>query len=157
VTEPARDDRGDLAADRAAVHEVLVRYALGLDRRDYALVTSCFDPDALCEYDGEPVRGHAELLPYLQQRLNPLLSTHHYITNVVIKIDGNRATAGCYAIAALLRDTGTGVEAMLRGLRYADVLRRDGAGWVITERRHLPQWMVVLPAEQLNKPEGAPG
>lgn len=136
--------------DRAAIRDVLVNYALGLDRRDYDLVARCFATDAECEYEGETLHGVAELLPYLRERLDLLAATHHYISNETITVTGDTAIAECYALAVLLRDTGTGVEALQRGLRYADELRRDGDRWVIITRRHLPQWMITSPADRLD-------
>ncbi|MCE2463994.1 MAG: nuclear transport factor 2 family protein, partial [Dehalococcoidia bacterium] len=37
-------------ADRAAIRDVMILYARGLDRRDFDLVRSCFTDDAYADY-----------------------------------------------------------------------------------------------------------
>ena len=42
--------------DRAAIHDVIMRYAQGLDRQDFDLVASCFAPEATGEFGGASKR-----------------------------------------------------------------------------------------------------
>ena len=46
------NDQHDFRADKQDIAEVLVRYATGIDRRDWELFRTCFTHDVLAEYDG---------------------------------------------------------------------------------------------------------
>ena len=48
------DDRGALAylADREAIRDLVHRYAVGVDRRDWATVRACFTADAAIDEIG---------------------------------------------------------------------------------------------------------
>jgi SnoaL-like domain len=141
----------DRLDDRAAILDVLVRYAYGLDRRDFDMVLDCFDKDASAEYAGEVLAPGADaIIRYARERLPAFRSTMHVITNVTVDFGGHDlATTECYCTAYLVQAADSGERVLIRGLRYVDqFVRRDGR-WRITDRRHLPQWMAALPTVPL--------
>jgi len=74
--------------DRAAVAEVLGRYVQGVDRKDWALVASCFTPGATADYGRETVGkvhvlvscagigGFAPILQITDQQWDQMLGIH---------------------------------------------------------------------------------
>lgn len=122
--------------DRVAIHDVLLRYARGVDRRDLDLVASCFTPDA--SYEGALGRtGIAEALTNLRAALSRYRSTLHFLGNQMIELAGDAARSETYALAYhRLSDDRNLVVAV----RYLDELVRRGEGWVIRGRVARLEW-----------------
>src|SRR5262245_27112738 len=84
--------------DRAAVHDVLLRYARAVDGRDLDAVASCFTADAA--YEGAVARGTiVEALAALRTALERYPRTMHFVGNVAIEVTGDTAASETYAIA----------------------------------------------------------
>jgi ketosteroid isomerase-like protein len=122
--------------DRAAIQDVLLRYARGVDRRDFDLVASCFTPDAA--YEGSLARGTIrDALAALGDAMARYISTLHLLGNQLIEIDGDRARSETYALAHhRLLDGALRVIAV----RYVDELIRDGTRWHIRRRTVHHEW-----------------
>ena len=133
--------------DRAAIRDVLLRYARGVDRRNLAMVRSCFAPD--CAYEGTLARGTiADALASLAERLGRYAGTMHLMGNQLITVDGDAATSETSCVAYhRLADGGTD---FVTGVRYLDDLSRDGDDWRIRRRAVRLDWQrhdaVALPA-----------
>jgi 3-phenylpropionate/cinnamic acid dioxygenase small subunit len=114
---------------------VLVRYATGIDRRDWDLFRTCFTDD--CEVDYGDIghwRGVDEITAWMVDVHESCGHTLHRITNVAVTPEGrDRARARCYVDALVM---GPGDR---RGVRaagfYDDELVRTGGGWRIARRR----------------------
>ena len=122
--------------DRAAIQDVLLRYARGVDRKDLRLVATCFAPDAA--YDGTLGRGRiGDALEKLGEAMERYDRTMHFIGNHSIEVAGEVATSEAYCLAHhVLRDGGRLVVAV----RYLDdLVRRDGR-WMITARKAEVEW-----------------
>ncbi len=123
-----------------AVADVLVRYATGIDRRDWALLRSCFTDD--CDADYGAIghwRGADEITAWMEQAHAGCGHTVHCITNQTVAIDGDTATARSYVDAVIMgADGATGARAT--GY-YDDELRHGVDGWRIARRTFT---MVVL-------------
>src|SRR5690606_2705243 len=91
------------AEDRAAIEDLLARYAHGCDARDLAAIGDCFTLDAQAEYSGVRLaRGLTHILAHLAG-LSALAASQHVIGSVSVTVDGDRATARSYAVAHLVR------------------------------------------------------
>jgi len=119
--------------DERAVQHVLLRYARGVDDRDWERVRSCFAPDAFIAGTGHSgVRDE-----YLEQLFTGVARfgvTMHTVGNQVIDVDGDSARTETDLVARHFRDGDGRVEELVLGVRYHDRLRRDRAGWLITRR-----------------------
>jgi 3-phenylpropionate/cinnamic acid dioxygenase small subunit len=126
--------------DRADIGDVLVRYATGIDRRDWSLFRSCFIEDCQADYgDIGTWRSADEITDWMRASHEPMGHTLHRITNLAVDLDGDRATARSYVDAiVLVADTATGVHAV--GFYDDDLVRTDG-GWRIARRRFTPVLM----------------
>lgn len=121
-------------ADRQDIADVLVRYATGIDRRDWPLFRTVFTED--CELDYGEIgcwHGIDDVTGFMQQAHAMAGHTLHRISNQVIAVDGDRAEARSYVDALIMiGDTASGVNGI--GY-YDDVLVRTDAGWRIARRR----------------------
>lgn len=132
--------------DRFAIHDLLHRYATGLDLRRPDLVGSCFTADVEAEYAGERLTGGRDgILAYTGVRTDATYSTTHFITNIVVEFTGpDDARAVSYGLVALHESGPDGADRVrLRGIEYTDDLVRAGDGWLIRRRRHAPIWESV--------------
>ncbi len=133
--------------DRAAIHDLLMRYARGVDRRDLPLVASCFAPDA--GYDGALGVGTiAVALEALRERMQRYQATMHFMANQLIELHGDRASCETYALV-YHRVQAEDAQDFIVGVRYLDDLARHGDGWWIVHRSARMEFQrydaVVLP------------
>jgi hypothetical protein len=127
--------------DEAAIRRLLYTYCRGIDRRDLALVRSCYASDAVDErgvYEG----GVDGLIRYLGLRLPQFERTTHLLANITTDIQGGVAFAESYAIAVhrLPEASATPKHDYIVGFRYADDLIRGDIGWLIAHRRCVFEW-----------------
>ncbi|HEX5064742.1 MAG TPA: nuclear transport factor 2 family protein [Myxococcota bacterium] len=121
---------------RQDVAELLVRYATGIDRRDWKLFRSCFSEDFHGDYGEsgglfESVEAIAEFMIRAHASMGHIL---HRITNVAVTRSAEgRVAARSYVDAVLMSaDNQRGVHAI--GF-YDDELVRGDDGWRIARRR----------------------
>jgi SnoaL-like domain len=109
VTE--REDRQDIA-------DVLLRYATGIDRRDWPLFRTVFTDDCELDYGEIGVwKGIDAVTEFMQQMHAMAGHTLHRLTNQVIKVDGDSAQARTYVDALIMvGDNKSGVN----GIGYYD-------------------------------------
>jgi 3-phenylpropionate/cinnamic acid dioxygenase small subunit len=122
-----REDRQDIA-------DVLVRYATGIDRRDWPLFRTVFTEECECDY-GEigAWLGVDAITDFMQQAHAMAGHTLHRLSNQVIAVDGDTAAARTYVDALIMvDDNSSGVNGI--GY-YDDVLVRTDSGWRISTRR----------------------
>jgi hypothetical protein len=131
--------------DRAAISDVQLRYATGLDSRDWPLYRSCFtdemDADFTSVFGGQPRRVRADQWVAAARRLmTPLKATQHMITNHVITIDGDEATCVAYVQARhhLPNDTGASEQNMFG--YYTNRFARTPEGWKICACKLTVTW-----------------
>jgi 3-phenylpropionate/cinnamic acid dioxygenase small subunit len=127
--------------DRQDITDVLLRYATGIDRRDWPLFRTVFADD--CELDYGEVgswKGVDAVTEFMQQAHAMAGHTMHRLTNQVITVDGDTAEARTYVDALImLGDNTSGVNAA--GF-YDDELVRTDDGWRVA-RRHFTQVRVA--------------
>lgn len=119
--------------DRADITEVLLRYATGIDRRDWTVFRSAFTEDCVLDY-GEigTFDGVDAVAEFMDQSHSMAGHTMHRLSNIVIALDGDRATARTYVDGLILAaDNASGVNAI--GI-YDDEIVRTANGWRIARR-----------------------
>lgn len=125
----------DERAAKQDIAEVLVRYATGIDRRDWSLFRTCFTDDVIADYDGIATwHGVDEITDSMTTSHAEMGHTMHQLANIAVEIHGDTATARSYVDAVLMSSDGqSGLNA--RGI-YDDGLVRTADGWRIAQRRY---------------------
>lgn len=134
----------DLLADRAAIVDVLYRYATALDGRDWDLLSEVFTEDAVGVYTGRINRtfeGREAIVGLVSSALTGLDVSQHMISNPVVQIDGDSAESRCYLRAQhYMAHPPAGATTHEVGGTYHDRLVRTPAGWRIAHRRLEVTW-----------------
>jgi 3-phenylpropionate/cinnamic acid dioxygenase small subunit len=122
-------------ADREQIADVLIRYATGIDFKDWALLRTCWTEDVDVDYGEVGRYSGADAITALMEQLHDAMGpTYHRLTNFAIAVDGDRATARSYVHAVLQAvpdDAASWVEALGH---YDDELVRTSDGWRIARR-----------------------
>jgi 3-phenylpropionate/cinnamic acid dioxygenase small subunit len=121
--------------DKAQIAEVLIRYATGIDAKDWPLLRTCWTDEVDIDYgDLGHFTNADEFTALMTQIHDGMGQTYHRISNLVIKVDGDRATARSYVHALLMAmpgDSSSWVDALGH---YDDELVRTPDGWRIDKR-----------------------
>jgi hypothetical protein len=129
--------------DKQAITEVLHRYCFAMDQNDRALGKSVWHPDGTAHYvDMFEGSGH-DFVEFGQGGHEAAFNgTSHQVTNIMIEVDGERATSATYVTAACrIKDTENVYQ--IRG-RYLDTWSRRDGEWKIDARRfETDLWQVV--------------
>ena len=124
--------------DLSLIQQVLVRYANAIDELAFDALASVFTPDARASYGGGPwLDGLDAIIEYISP-LRSFAASFHFMGNMQIDVDGDRAHATTRSLTHLIASDGV---LHARALRYRDQLVRTPAGWRINERVHTAQWM----------------
>jgi 3-phenylpropionate/cinnamic acid dioxygenase small subunit len=122
-------------ADKEQIAEVLIRYATGIDSKDWPLLRSCWTDEIDVDYQQLGRFTSADALTDVMRQLHENMGpTYHRMSNFVIAVDGDRATVRSYVHAVLMLqpdDSTTWVDALGH---YDDVFVRTPDGWRIGER-----------------------
>lgn len=120
--------------DRQDITDVLIRYASGIDRRDWPLFRTVFTDD--CELDYGDIgtwHGADTVTEFMDRAHAPAGHTLHRLSNFAITVTGDTAEARTYIDALIFaQDNASAVHAV--GF-YDDELVRTDAGWRIARRR----------------------
>ncbi len=121
--------------DERAIEQVLIRYALACDTRDWPLMDTVFTEDAISVYGGQQtIPNRRTLVKVIRHHLQGCGPTQHLLGNFRITVEGDRAHCVCYVRAA---HVGLGSRAsMVYEVwgEYRDQLIRTTEGWRICER-----------------------
>jgi 3-phenylpropionate/cinnamic acid dioxygenase small subunit len=124
--------------DHLEISDLLARYGIALDIRDWELLATCFAPELRAVYAETGTFESYEAWEQMARgALDRCASTQHLIGNVRITVSGDTANAQSYAQAAHVMHSG---ELAITGTAYTDVLRRTDAGWRITSRNMVRLW-----------------
>lgn len=112
-----------------AIRELMATYAQALDACRFADVAACFAPDGEWTTDYGAARGPAEIEAFIRG-IVPVKGEgpqrKHYITNIIIKVDGD--TASAVSDYLIVREAGTGLIPVMGGT-YRDKFVKTPAGW----------------------------
>jgi SnoaL-like domain len=125
--------------DRAAIIDVQLRYALGVDMRDWALFRSCFTDEIEIDSSSAarpPQRWKAdEWVELVRRTIDGMKTTQHIITNQIITIDHDEATCIAYVQARHHLPNESGENDQNTYGYYTNHLVRMPSGWKIRARK----------------------
>ena len=127
------DDAVRVLADRDQIHDVMMRYAHGVDQRDMDVVRACFAPDLVTVGWGPPGDSFDRdaLIRYISG-VGHFRETMHMMANQLIEVDGDRAAMDTFAMLTHRLDGDA--DKLLVSSRYVEKLARRDGEWVITQR-----------------------
>lgn len=118
---------------RTDVADLLVRYASGIDRRDWVLLRSCFTDDCQADYgDIGRWKSGDEITEWMRKTHDPLGHSLHRITNPSFAWEGEGVAVRSYVDAlVLMSDNVRGAQSA--GF-YDDLAVQGPDGWKIARR-----------------------
>ena len=127
--------------DRIQIEDLLTRYYYDLSQGESHALSDYFTEDALLDVDGTIARGHEEIAALYQrpeseadsEPSGPRPQNHMLLTNPVIEVNGDKATA--HVIWTGVMNPGVGMPPQLyeQGREDTELVRRDGK-WLISRR-----------------------
>ena len=145
MSEDARDDALQTLLDRQAISDTVIRYATGIDMRDWEAYRSCFTDEVEIDFTswggGEPqtMRGD-DWAAGVRAGLSGFQATQHISTNHVITLDGDEATCVSYMQAQHYLPNAEGDNALTLGGYYTNTLVRTDDGWRIRRCQLTVTW-----------------
>ena len=144
--DPAGPGADDLLAELVAkqrITEVLYRRARAGDRRDVELALSCYHPGATEDHEGfagtaaDFIRDVSMISP---SSTAPVRGLWHFISNVLVELDGATAQVESYHLALVVRSVqGVDKQCWIGG-RYLDQMAFRDDRWAITHRDVVFDW-----------------
>ncbi|GLI54557.1 hypothetical protein PM10SUCC1_00720 [Propionigenium maris DSM 9537] len=146
MTKKNLEERMMEVIDKQDITEVIYKYARSLDRMDADLMKSTYWPEGTEEHQDPlfPVfkyddNGH-KFVPIAMKGFESLKYTQHRISNPLIEVDGDRATAEAYVWAYHVHEEdGVDKEGILGGRHLFRFEKRDGE-WKIMHRSTIFDW-----------------
>ncbi len=142
----------DTLIAKQEIRDVLSRYCRGLDRMDKEMAEAVWHEDGTANYL-EMYEGTGRGFVDWVWEAHAAMQCHsHQITNVLIEVDGDRATSEAYVTVVLWTKPGRDGrqrEILVRG-RYLDRWERRQGSWAIGHRTH------VVDTQTVSKLEPAP-
>lgn len=134
--------------DHRAIEDVILRYGRATDRCDEALLRSMFHDDATESHGGLLQGSAADFCRHAIELLRTVGPTAHYMTNIVIELNGDTAFAETYGLAMhrILVD-GAPYDSLFAGRLLDRFERRDGT-WRIAHRDVVYDWNRDVPASE---------
>lgn len=130
-------------ADRLAIEDLISSYVVAMDGQDWGLFRSCFLPDARTTMDrvGEFATCDAVIELYAT-RFTIFAALQHFVTNVVVAVAGDRATARTYFVSHHVpKDS----EPYTYGGTFDFDVVRDGERWRFSSHTIRILWEVGSP------------
>lgn len=152
TTPPGEFDSRVLARHlaEAEIQRVLHRYCRGIDRRDMALVRTCYHPDARDDH-GDIVCGVDEAIEHFEKTLRRFERTMHFLGNIVIEpspsLDRARSEAYLIAMHRLRANASKPARDFWVGLRYIDDFALRDGEWRIANRVCAFEWSRIDPVQ----------
>jgi ketosteroid isomerase-like protein len=133
--------------DRAELGELIARYALAVDDRDFDTIARLFSSDCVFENVKGIERGRERVVAYYRERLGEFGPTYHipHVQSLEV-LDGDHARGTVLAHAELAIN---GITYMV-ALRYLDDYVRENERWCFQQRR--VRQLYAMPLSEL--PEG---
>jgi uncharacterized protein (TIGR02246 family) len=127
--------------DRMAIEQLLMEYGRAVDNRDFAAFGALFTDDGEWKGAQGSYRGPKQIRDSMERIFTaaaadiPKGSNFHLLTNVIVNLQGDHATASSKFI--FYKMSGAKPQAEVAG-RYEDKLVRVGEAWKFQQRLVLP-------------------
>ena len=133
--------------DRMALHDLVMRYCRGCDRRDFALVRSLYHDDAIDDHGAMFSGGPDAFVAWLHEATAHWDLTRHSISNSLFVIDGDRAEGEHY-VEAWHRTRGPEAKQFIVLGRYLDRYERREGVWKFSYRSLVFDHGSIVPVDE---------
>lgn len=116
---------------RNEITRLIHEYCHGADKRDLERFSAVWAIDGVWIAGDDPVVGIGDIRATIQRQWELIPDYHHWSSNVVISIDGERATAESDVSVAARFDDGSWARS---GGTYLDIFKRIKGRWYLAER-----------------------
>lgn len=145
----ATSEMWQIALDKFALHELVLRYCRAIDRRDYGLVRSLYHHDAIDDH-GRLFRGTAQqFVEWLPSILARYEATVHSISNALFAVEGDFAEGEIYTVAYHRTHPPEQREVIIGG-RYLDRYERRDGEWRFLRRGLALDWVDERPFNSMS-------
>jgi SnoaL-like protein len=135
--------------DKQEITELLTRYLRSVDRGDLDALRSCYLAGATEDHGGlflGPAQDYVDSIT--RDLTHPRARTSHNMTNLLIELEGDAATAESYCITfARIKASGEYYHSFV-GARMIDRLERRDGRWGIAHRQLVWDWNHDAPAAE---------
>ncbi|HEV3227284.1 MAG TPA: nuclear transport factor 2 family protein [Acidimicrobiales bacterium] len=125
-------------SDRLEIFELIARYSVALDSRDYDALDELFTNDAVLDYTATgAIRGSlAEMKTFIADAFTMFTGTQHLTTGTTLRFaaDGNTAHGKSACHNPMVFGGELAPRMMIVGLWYVDTFVRTADGWRFKER-----------------------
>ncbi len=116
------------------IREQLYTYARAVDRIDRDLAKSVFAEHANAKYGFFFDDDAWECMDWICDCHEGYCYTSHQVTNILIKLDGDKASSEAYVTACVCQGTDEDLDPSIARCRYLDKWERRGDKWLIVDR-----------------------
>jgi hypothetical protein len=129
----------DVLIAKDQIRDQIYNYSRGLDRMDRALALQVFHPDAVVTQPngtGGGFKGNGEdWVNYAWSAHSKIAAHAHQMTNILIRVDGDKATSETYAMDSLRAEPSeNSASTNLILVRYVDAWSKRNGRWAIDTR-----------------------
>ena len=143
--------------DKAAIRDLMARYARGVDGRDPDLIASTLTSDAYTDYGEWDGRGRDNIVNWIMRPSDSNFRSTHFMGDQVVQLDGDTADVETYAVAFGVHHVEGASTVVITGLRYVDKMVRQDGQWLVRHRMLHHDWRGNAPADlQLPSPDRGP-
>ncbi|MFT3929465.1 MAG: nuclear transport factor 2 family protein [Spongiibacteraceae bacterium] len=121
-------------ADRQAITDLIYRYCRAMDRIDHELGYSIWHDDGIADYGSHYQGSGRGFIDHVCAQHAQLLGHSHQMTNIIIELDGDRASSESYVTAVLRIERNGQLKQMTVLSRYVDTWSRRNGRWAIDKR-----------------------
>tara|TARA_B100000676_G_scaffold2195_1_gene1951 strand:- start:235 stop:651 length:417 start_codon:yes stop_codon:yes gene_type:complete len=122
-------------SDRIALQDVMLKYAAGVDERDFDLYASCFIENVeVLDFGEAPINGRDEWVKYVKNALDNYGPTQHMLGPQLASINGDNAHCRTDVQALHYLKQPEGEILTLWATYETDMIRTD-EGWKISKHR----------------------
>jgi len=126
--------------DIQAIQNLLSKYVIAVDTREFSLFDECFSADAAIDLANTGVFSRDAYRDLCRQVLPTLDATQHQLGLPIIEVRGDRAFSRCYFIAQHARNALAPRPFLIIGGWYNDECARLDGSWRITRRQGVAVW-----------------
>jgi hypothetical protein len=120
--------------DQIELRDLVMRYCRGIDRRDFALVRSCYHDDAIDDHGGMFTGSADDYVAWVAEALKGMECTIHAISNSLFAVDGDTAEGEHYSYNYHRTRPPERQELVIHG-RYLDRYERRNGVWKFSYRK----------------------